>query len=112
MPTNPWLLLAIAIITEVIATASLKLSDGFTRWLPSILVVLGYGISFYALSLTMRTLPVGVIYAVWSGLGIVLVTLIGWIVFKQQLSWTTLSGIGLIMMGVVVMNLSKNPIGH
>lgn len=112
MQFSPWLLLTIAIISEVIATAALKASDGFTRWVPGTLVVVGYGISFYALALTMRTLPVGVIYAIWSGLGIVLVTLIGWFVFKQQLSMTTLLGIGLIIMGVVVMNLSSNPISH
>ena len=105
MPSNPWVLLAIAILTEVIATASLKVSDGFTRLVPSVVVVVGYGISFYALALTMRSLPVGIIYAIWSGLGIVLVTLIGWFVFKQQLSTTTLLGIGLIIMGIVVMNL-------
>lgn len=106
MLNNPWVLLAIAILTEVIATASLKASDGFTRLIPSVVVVIGYGVSFYALALTMRSLPVGVIYAIWSGLGIVLVTLIGWFVFKQQLSMPTLLGIGLIIMGVVIMNLS------
>jgi small multidrug resistance pump len=109
---NPWLLLTIAIVTEVIATASLKASDGFTRLVPSMLVVLGYGVSFYALALTMRSLPVGVIYAIWSGLGIVLVTLIGWLVFKQTLSLSTLAGMALIIAGVVVMNLASSSPSH
>jgi len=108
MPTNPWILLTIAIVTEVIATSSLKLSDGFTRLWPSAVVVLGYGISFYALSLTMRSLPVGMIYAIWSGLGITLVTLVGWFVFKQHLSTNALIGIGLIIAGVIVMSLSPS----
>ena len=112
MPTNPWVLLAIAIVTEVIATSSLKLSDGFTRLWPSVVVVIGYGISFYALALTMRTLPVGIIYAIWSGLGITLVTLVGWFLFKQQLSIHALIGIGLIISGVIVMNLSPSAASH
>lgn len=112
MLTNPWVLLTIAIVTEVIATSSLKASDGFTRLWPSVVVVIGYGISFYALALTMRTLPVGVIYAIWSGLGITLVTLVGWFVFKQHLSTHVLIGIGLIIAGVVVMNLSPGAPSH
>ena len=112
MWTNPWVLLTIAIVTEVIATSSLKVSDGFTRLWPSVVVVIGYGISFYALALTMRTLPVGIIYAIWSGLGITLVTLVGWFVFKQQLSLQVLIGMGLIIAGVVVMNLSPGSRSH
>ncbi|MCD8505041.1 MAG: multidrug efflux SMR transporter [Burkholderiaceae bacterium] len=112
MPTSPWILLAIAIVTEVIATSSLKVSDGFTRLWPSVVVVIGYGISFYALALTMRSLPVGVIYAIWSGLGITLVTLVGWFVFKQHLSTNALIGIGLIIVGVIVMNLSPSAATH
>lgn len=112
MPTNPWILLAIAIVTEVIATSSLKISDGFTRLWPSVVVVIGYGISFYALALTMRTLPVGIIYAIWSGLGITLVTLVGWFLFKQQLSTHALIGMGLIIAGVIMMNLSPSAANH
>ena len=112
MLTNPWVLLTIAIVTEVIATSSLKVSDGFTRLWPSVVVVIGYGISFYALALTMRNLPVGVIYAIWSGLGITLVTLVGWFVFKQHLSTNALIGIGLIIAGVIVMNLSPSAATH
>lgn len=112
MLTNPWILLAIAILTEVIATSCLKISDGFSRFWPSLVVVVGYGISFYALALTMRSLPVGVIYAIWSGLGITLVTLVGWFVFKQHLSTNVLIGIGLIIAGVIVMNLSPAAAAH
>jgi small multidrug resistance pump len=108
MPLNPWILLSVAILMEVVATSSLKLSDGFTRLWPSSVVVIGYGISFYALSLTMRELPVGVIYAIWSGVGLSLVTLVGWFVFKQHLSVGGLIGIALIVAGVVVLSLSTS----
>ena len=111
MPTTPWVLLTIAIVAEVIATSSLKLSDGFTRLWPSVVVVLGYGISFYFLSVTMRSMPIGVIYAIWSGLGVVLVTLVGCLVFKQHLDLPALIGISLIIAGVVIMNVwSKSTI--
>jgi small multidrug resistance pump len=111
MPNTPWVLLAIAIVTEVIATSSLKLSDGFTRLWPSLTVVLGYGLSFYFLSLTMRSMPIGVIYAIWSGLGVVLITLVGWLFFKQHLDLAAMIGIGLIVAGVIVMNVwSKSAI--
>jgi small multidrug resistance pump len=111
MPNTPWVLLTVAIVAEVIATSSLKLSDGFTRLWPSVVVVLGYGISFYFLSVTMRSMPIGVIYAIWSGLGVVLVTLVGWLVFKQHLDLPALVGISLIIAGVVIMNVwSKSTI--
>jgi small multidrug resistance pump len=105
MPNTPWVLLTVAIVAEVIATSSLKLSDGFTRLWPSVVVVFGYGISFYFLSVTMRSMPIGVIYAIWSGLGVVLVTLVGWLVFKQHLDLPALLGIGLIIAGVIIMNV-------
>lgn len=105
MPNTPWVLLTVAIVAEVIATSSLKLSDGFTRLWPSVVVVLGYGISFYFLSVTMRSMPIGVIYAIWSGLGVVLVTVVGWLVFKQHLDLPALLGIGLIITGVIIMNV-------
>lgn len=111
MPNTPWVLLTVAIVAEVIATSSLKLSDGFTRLWPSVVVVLGYGISFYFLSVTMRSMPIGVIYAIWSGLGVVLVTLVGWLIFKQHLDLPALIGISLIIAGVVIMNVwSKSTI--
>jgi len=99
-----WLLLFAAIIAEVVATTALKASDGFSRLGPSTIVVVGYGLSFYLLSLTLKTMPVGVVYAVWSGVGIVLITLSAWLLFGQQLEWPVLCGIGLIIAGVVVIN--------
>lgn len=100
-----WFILGLAIIAEVIATSSLKLSDGFTRLWPSVVVVVGYGVSFYCLALTMKTLPIGIIYAAWAGLGIVLVTLVGWVFFKQHLDLPALIGIALIITGVIIMNV-------
>jgi len=107
-----WLYLSIAIVCEVIATSALKASEGFTRLVPSILVVVGYGIALYLLSLTLRTIPVGVAYAVWSGVGVVLITLVGWLVFKQALDAPALIGIGLIGAGVVVLNVFSKSMSH
>lgn len=101
----PQLALAVAIVCEVIATAALKSSDGFTRLWPSLLVIAGYGIAFYALSIALRAIPVGVAYAIWSGVGIVGIALIGWLVFRQTLDVPALAGIGLILAGVLVLNL-------
>ena len=102
---NHWLVLTIAIISEVIATSALKGSEGFSRLLPSIVVVIGYGISFYCLALVLKTLPVGITYAVWSGAGIVLVTGVAWLVYGQKLDVWACLGIGLIISGVLVLNL-------
>jgi len=105
-----WVFLSIAIVSEVIATSALKATLGFTRWLPSLAVVLGYASAFYFLSLTLRTIPVGVTYAVWSGSGIVLVALISWRVYGQKLDGPAMIGMGLIIAGIVVLNLfSKAP---
>lgn len=107
-----WLYLAIAIVAEVIATSALKASEGFTRTVPSTLVVVGYGIAFYMLSLTLRTIPMGVVYAIWSGAGIVLITLVGYFLFKQRLDLPALVGIGLIVAGVLVMQLFSKTTAH
>ncbi|OZB86136.1 MAG: QacE family quaternary ammonium compound efflux SMR transporter [Thiotrichales bacterium 12-47-6] len=107
---NAWLILSIAIVVEVIATLALKASDGFTRWLPSLIVVVGYGIAFYALSLSLKALPVGIVYAVWAGAGIVLVSLFSWLFYQQVLSSVQWFGITLIVVGVVVLNLSNTPV--
>ena len=103
-----WAVLALAIVTEVIATSALKASDGFSRLWPTVIVVLGYGTSFYCLSIVLRTIPVGIVYAIWSGVGIALITLVGWYVFGQRLDATALAGLALIVAGVVVLNLSKS----
>ncbi|MYL22962.1 EamA family transporter [Halomonas alkaliantarctica] len=97
--------LVLAIVAEVVATSALKTSMGFTRLLPSIVVVVGYGVAFYLLSLALRTLPVGVAYAIWAGLGIVLVTLVGIVVFGERPDWPGILGIGLIVAGVVLLQV-------
>lgn len=107
-----WIYLSVAIIAEVIATTALKASDGFSRLGPSALVVAGYGIAFYFLSLTLRAIPVGIVYAVWSGVGIVLITLIAWLLYGQKLDAPALLGIGLIIAGVVVLNSFSKSVSH
>ncbi|WP_460480072.1 DMT family transporter [Comamonas humi] len=110
--TLTWIYLLTAITAEVIATSSLKASNGFTRLGPSVLTVLGYGVAFYCLSLTLRHMPVGVAYAVWSGLGVVLITAVSWVLFGQKLDLPALLGMGLIVAGVLVMNLFSKTVGH
>lgn len=101
-----WLYLAVAIVSEVIATSALKASEGFTRLTPSVVVVAGYAVAFYCLSLTLRSIAVGIVYAIWSGVGIVLISLVGWLVFGQTLSWAALLGMGLITVGVIIVNMA------
>jgi len=100
-----WLFLFIAIVTEVIATSALKSCDSFTKLVPSIIVVVGYGLSFYFFSLTLKTIPVGIAYAIWSGIGIVLISIIGWTYYHQKLDLPAVAGIVLIIAGVAVINL-------
>jgi len=104
--------LAIAIIAEVAATSALKASAEFTRLVPSLIVIVGYGIAFYCMTLVLRSIPVGVTYAVWAGLGIVLVTIVGAILYKEIPDMPAVIGIGLIIAGVVVINVYSNTIGH
>ena len=107
-----WLFLGIAIVAEVTATSALKASEGFSRLWPSGVVVLGYGVAFYFLSLTLRTVPVGVAYAIWSGLGVVLVALLSWWLFGQKLDLAALLGMGLIVAGVAVIQLFSRTAAH
>ena len=107
-----WLYLAIAIISEVLATSALKAANGFANFLPSVIVVCGYGLAFFLLSLTLRTIPVGVAYAIWSGAGIVLVSLAAWLVYGQRLQTGEIAGIALILAGVIVLNVFSKPVGH
>ena len=102
---NGYAWLAIAIVAEVIGTSTLKASEGFTRLLPSLVTAVGYGVAFYCLSHSMKTVPVGVGYAIWSGVGVVLITAIAWVAFKQRLDLPALAGMGLIVSGVLVINL-------
>ena len=104
--------LAIAIVAEVIATSALKASDGFSRLVPSGVVVIGYGVSFYFLALTLRTMPIGVAYAIWSGVGVTLITLIGWLVFKQMMDAPAVIGIAMITIGVVVLNFFSKAVSQ
>src|ERR1700693_2520381 len=92
-----------AISSEVIATTSLKLSDGFTRPLPVIAVVAGYAISFYALSVSLRSFPLGVVYAIWSGVGTAAIVMIGFFLFREALDTVKLGGIGLVIVGIVLL---------
>lgn len=101
-----------AILCEVIATSALKAAEGFTRLGPSLIVVIGYGLAFYCLSLTLRTIPVGIAYALWSGIGIVLIALAGWILYRQPLDLPAIVGMALIVAGVLVINLFSRTSGH
>ena len=109
---NHWLAIGIAIIAEVIATTSLKASKEFTLLIPSTIVVIGYGVAFYFMTISLRVLPIGIMYAIWSGTGIVLVSLLGWVVYKQTLDIPALLGLGLIVAGVLVINLFSTSVSH
>ncbi len=104
--------LAVAIVSEVIATSALKASDGFTRLWPSLATVVGYAIAFYFLGLTLRVIPTGIAYAIWSGVGIVLISAVGWVWFRQALDLPALVGMGLIVAGVVVLNVFSKSVAH
>lgn len=107
-----WLYLMIAIVAEVFGTSFLRSSAGFTRPLPSLAVVAGYGLAFYFLSLTLEQIPVGVAYAVWSGAGVTLIAAVGWLFLGQSLDLPAILGMGLIVAGVVVLNLFSKVGGH
>lgn len=101
-----------AIIAEVIGTSALQASQQFSKLGPSVIVVLAYGLSFYLLSFALSAIPVGVAYAIWSGLGVVLITLVGWLVFSQALDLAAVLGIGLIIAGVIVLQLFSSSSTH
>lgn len=107
-----WMFLAVAILAEVMATSMLKLTEGFTRPLPSVVVIAGYALAFYFLALTLRTMAVGVAYAIWAGLGIALIALIGWLVLGQRLDAAGMAGIALIVAGVIVLNVFSRAVPH
>lgn len=104
----PYLFLGIAILAEVIGTTALKASNEFTRLVPSLIVIAGYGTAFYFMSLVIRTLPLGVTYAIWSGMGIVLITLAGMVIYKQVPDLAAIVGMALIISGVAVIHLFSN----
>jgi small multidrug resistance pump len=107
-----WIYLSIAIVAEVIATTALKYTDGFTRLLPSSIVLAGYGIAFFLLSKIVQMLPLAVTYAIWSGAGIALVGITGWIWLGQKLDLAAILGIALIITGVLVINVFSSTISH
>jgi small multidrug resistance pump len=107
-----WIYLAIAIAAEVVGTSSLKASAGFTKLGPSLMVLAGYGVAFLFLSLTLERIPVGVGYAIWSGAGVTLIALIGWLVYGERLDPAAIAGMALIVAGVVVLNLFSKTAAH
>lgn len=107
-----WFILFLAIAAEVIGTSALKASEGFSKPLPSLLVVAGYATAFYCLSLTLKTIPVGMAYAIWSGAGIVLISLVAWLVFGQKLDLPAMLGMGLILAGVLVIQVFSQSTAH
>ena len=106
------LYLALAIISEVIATSALKSSNGFSNLWPSVIVVVGYGVAFYMLSLVLETMNVGLAYAIWAGLGIVLVSIIGALMYKQVPDLPAILGMGLIVAGVLIINVYSKTAVH
>ena len=107
-----YLILFLAIVFETVATSFLKQNEQFTRLVPSVLTVLGYAAAFYCLSVVLKNIPVGIAYAIWSGVGIILITLIGFFVFKQHLDLAAIIGLALIIAGVVVINVFSNSVSH
>lgn len=107
-----YVFLALAILFEVAGTTALQASQQFTRLLPSGMVVIGYGLSFYFMALTLRVIPVGIVYAIWSGVGIALIALIGQVVFGQKMDLPAVLGIGLILLGIVVIQLFSTTATH
>lgn len=107
-----WVYLGVAIVAEVVATSALKAAEGFSRAVPSLVVAIGYFASFYFLSLTLRTIPIGIAYAFWSGIGISLIALIGWLLYGQALDAPAMLGFVLIVSGVVILSAFSKSVVH
>jgi len=107
-----WIFLAVAIAGEVVGTSALKASEGFSRFWPSAIVVVGYALAFFFLSLTLKTIPVGVAYAIWSGAGVALIALIAWLLYGQSLDLAAVIGMLLIVLGVIVLNVFSKTVSH
>ena len=105
-------ILFFAILSEVIATSALKFSEGFTKLVPSIIVVAGYGLSFYLLSLSLKVFPIGIAYAIWSGVGLVLTVIAGMLIWKESLDWARVTGILLIIAGIILINVFSKATVH
>ncbi|OSQ45762.1 DMT family transporter [Marivita geojedonensis] len=108
----PYFILMLAVLAETIGTTALQASQQFSRPLPSVIVVIAYGAAFYLLAVALKTFPVGIAYAMWSGMGIVFIAIIGFAVFGQRLDWPAILGIALIMAGILVINLFSNTATH
>ena len=109
---NAYLILLLAVFAETVGTTALQASQQFTRLWPSVLVVVGYGLAFYLMALTLKVMPVGIVYAIWSGMGIVLIALIGLVVFGQKLDFPAIAGLGLIIGGILIIHLFSNNAAH
>lgn len=107
-----YIILALAIVAEVIATTALARSESFSKFWPSVMTVIGYAIAFWLLSFPLRVLPTGIVYAIWSGMGIILISAVAWIWYRQALDTPALIGIGLIMAGVLVVNIFSKSLTH
>lgn len=107
-----YILLLLAIVFETIATSFLKQSEQFSKLWPTVMMVVCYGASFYFLSIVLKTMPIGIAYAIWSGVGIVLIGFIGWLVFKQSLDFPAILGMGMIIVGVIIINLFSKSVLH
>ncbi|MBO6508871.1 MAG: QacE family quaternary ammonium compound efflux SMR transporter [Roseibium sp.] len=107
-----YLFLGAAIVAEVVATSALARTENFTRLLPTVITVVGYALSFWLLSFPIRVLPTGIVYAIWSGAGIVLITMVAWFLFDQKLDLPALLGLGLIIAGVAIINLFSKSMVH
>lgn len=105
-------ILFLAILSEVIATTSLKFSEGFTKLIPSVVVVIGYGLSFYLLSISLKVIPIGVAYAIWSGVGLILTVIAGMIIWRETLDWARVTGITLIIAGIILINVFSKVSTH
>jgi len=101
-----------AVLSEVTATTALKFSEGFTKLIPSVVVVVGYGLSFYLLSITLKVMPIGIAYALWSGIGIVLTVIAGMVLWHEAMDWARGIGIFLIMVGILIINLFSKSAAH
>lgn len=107
-----WLFLILAIVGEVVGTSALKASEGFTKFAPTALSMTAFAITLYLFALALRTIPVGIAYAIWAGLGIIFISVIGIVIFKQSLDAPALIGIAMILGGVVVINLFSSSVSH
>lgn len=115
MTTSPmatYFFLGAAIVAEVVATSALAKTENFTRLVPSLITVVGYAVSFWLLSFPIRVLPTGIVYAIWSGAGIVLITMVAWLAFDQKLDPPAILGLGLIIAGVVIINVFSKSVAH